>query len=154
MTALDIAVFEEHEDVVNLLMALNDERKDTDGSKDEHEPRDGLVNRATLSFQRDEGSQHKGSASEMTSDTQLLDIDDDTIVESKPTSPTQDGYLDDKDQQTSSSLEVPSALRRRPLIVGSRGGEIRVYDLTELLCKAKRKSKKKRSGVGSTTRCV
>ncbi|KAL9120568.1 MAG: hypothetical protein Q9187_002877 [Circinaria calcarea] len=149
MTALDIAAFEEHEEVVNLLTAvINRQVIDPEGSEDEDELREGSVDNESLSPRRGEASRRQRSASEAASDARLAQVTEklsdtkkETIACSKPMSPPQDEYLNDEDQQPSPSLELPSALTRPPFIVSLREKEVRAYLLAELLCKAKRESK-------------
>ncbi len=69
MTALDIAAYEEHEEVVNLLTAAMDRQAiDPEGSEDEDLPRDGWVDNGSLSPRHSEAPRSQRSASEATSD--------------------------------------------------------------------------------------
>jgi len=133
MTALDIAAFEEHEEVVNLLATVMDRQViDPEGFEDEDELREGSIDNGSLSPQSGEVPRRQRSASEATSDAQLAQ---------EPEKLSQDENSNDEDQQPSRPLKFPSALTRPPFILGLDEKGIRGYYLAELLRKAKRESK-------------
>lgn len=149
MTALDIAAFEEHEEVVNLLAAVVDRRViDPENSEDKDGLREGSVDNGSLGPGRGRASRRQRSALEMMFDARLAQINeklsdtqDETIACSKQMGSPQDERVNDEGQQPSPSLELPSVLTRLPFILSLGKKEVRAYPLAGLLCKAKRESK-------------
>lgn len=150
MTALDIASFEEHEEVVNLLTAIIDRQvKVLEGSEDEDGVREGLVENGSLNLRRGDAPRRQTSALKATSNDRsaqeiekLADTNDEIKARSKSTDPSKDENSDDKDQQASSSPDLPRfVLTRLPLILKIQKKEVKAYHLAKLLREAKRESK-------------
>lgn len=149
MTALDIAIFEEHEEVVTLLTAPCNRRVEVlERSEDGDEVLNDSAETKTSSPRRNRAPRRQESASDATPDERskeatemLLDTEHEGIAYSKPVDSFQDDHADDKDQQSSPDPDLSSTPTCVPVIMNRRGNDIIAYHLSELLRKAKRESK-------------
>lgn len=151
MTALDIAAFEEHEEVVRLVMAaIVRQVRDPRSSGDEDNLWEDSTDSGSLSPSRGEALQRQRSASETMSDARLAqenekpsDTKDEAIASSNPIGSPQDDHPNDEGQQASSFPALPAVrvLTRLPKIYSLGKKEIREYPIAKLLFEAKAKSK-------------
>jgi len=148
MTALDIASFEEHRDVVDLLAEIMfNEHKGIEGSEDDRQGQGDSIENESLVLEQDDTAQSQTGASEAASDyrpEREVEGGSDERNEIKPRckstglpgkNDSDDGnkHLDDN-----LSLDVPLLLTSRPKIITTREGNVVSYDLLSLLRKAKK----------------
>ncbi len=146
MTALDIASFEEHRDVVDLLVEIMfNEHKGIEGSDDDRQG-DSIENES-LVLEQDDTAQSQTGASEAASDYRPgreVEGGSDERNEIKPRCKStglpgkNDSDDGNKHFNDNLSLDVPLLLTRRPEIVTTRDGNVVSYDLLSLLRKAKK----------------
>ena len=150
MTALDIATYEEHEEVINLLTAAMDRQViDPEGSEDEDDLRDGWIDNGSLSPRYSEVPRSQRSASEATSDDRSTqgtkehaNTEHEDMTQRELSASNQDADSDDKSSQSPESPIPTSAFNGRPFIWKVQGKELRAYRLDGLLRKVKGESKK------------
>ena len=148
MTALDIASFEEHRDVVDLLAEIMfNEHKGIEGSDDDRQGQGDSIENESLVLEQDDTAQSQTGASEAASDyrpEREVEGGSDERNEIKPRCKStglpgkKDSDDGNKHLDDNLSLDVPLLLTSRPEIVTTRDGNVVSYDLLSLLRKAKK----------------